>query len=145
MQRILGRPDGLCNKKIALAALSLTNYPILLSVWQFIPSGAQRFINHSHHPLDLNCSFAGVDRAFPSRVAISPHLSCREQNRCPPKGKIALQRGLLHLGPKPAQRLKPCIVLSATAAWANYPITQPHQMVITTLSLSTARRFAQLT
>jgi hypothetical protein len=65
VQRILGRPDDLCNKKIALVALSLTNHPILHGVLQFTARSVQRFINCRHHSLQFNPLFASIDPFFP--------------------------------------------------------------------------------
>jgi hypothetical protein len=63
VQRILGRADGLCNKKIALAALSLTKRPILHAAWQFDVYGVQTLI--SFRPIFYNLiALARINGAF---------------------------------------------------------------------------------
>jgi hypothetical protein len=64
VQRILGRADGLCNKKIALRALSLTNQSILHAVMQFAACGVQTFITCGNHSLQFYPLFASIESPF---------------------------------------------------------------------------------
>ncbi|WP_204375364.1 hypothetical protein, partial [Serratia sp. 506_PEND] len=76
VQRILGRAGDLCNKKIALRALSLINQSILHTVMQFAACGVQTFITRGNHSLQFYPLFASLERRF-LRVGLLKTLNPR--------------------------------------------------------------------
>ncbi|WP_049276808.1 hypothetical protein, partial [Serratia marcescens] len=74
VQRILGRAGDLCNKKIALRALSLINQSILHTVMQFAACGVQTFITRGNILYNFIHFLQALSAAF-SVSGFSKHLT----------------------------------------------------------------------